>query len=73
MNSTDDVPITFREPSYALFDIDANAVLATEHGNLAVFSTRGMAELWASKSAKRIEIVTISIRRFPVLAREGGG
>lgn len=33
-------PITFEALSYALFDVDSNAVLTTHHGNLAIFSTK---------------------------------
>ena len=59
---TDD-PITFEALSYALFDVDQNAVLTTAHGNLAIFSTKGMAEIWARKSARNIKVVPVQITR----------
>jgi len=55
-------PITFTEPSYALFDVERNAVLTTAHGNLAIFSTLGMAQAWARSSSRRIEIIPVRIR-----------
>jgi hypothetical protein len=57
-----DVPVTFVEPSYALFDVDANGVLTTKHGSLAIFSTRGMADLWASRSARRVVVKPVYIK-----------
>lgn len=56
-----DPPITFIEPSFALFDLDANAVLMTQHGNLAIFNTRGMAEVWAKSSRKNVKVMTVTI------------
>ena len=46
MNET---PVTFREPSYALFDVKENAIRTTQYGNLAIFSVRAVAEQWAAK------------------------
>lgn len=60
MNET---PVTFREPSYALFDVDQNAVCTTEHGNLAIFSVQAMAELWASKTGRNIIVIPVRISR----------
>ena len=58
----DTTPITFTEPSYLLFDIDQNAVLTTQFGNLAIFTVKRMAEMWAQKSSKNIEVRTVRIR-----------
>lgn len=54
-------PVTFVEPSYVLFDKDLNAVLTTEHGNLAIFSTKGMADLWAARSRKNLAVRAVHI------------
>jgi hypothetical protein len=58
-----DTPVTFREDSNALFDVDQNAVCTTEHGNLAIFSVRAMAEIWATKTARNIIVVPVRIAR----------
>jgi len=57
----DEPPITFEALSYALFSLDDNAVLTTAHGNLAIFSTKGMAELWAKSSKRRIRVVPVQV------------
>lgn len=54
-------PVTFTEPCYLLFDIDQNAVLTTEFGNLAVWSTKGMADVWKSRSAKNLKVRAVRI------------
>jgi hypothetical protein len=54
-------PVTFVEPSYVLFDVEQNAVMTTVHGNLAVFSTEGMAKVWASRSLKKIKVMAVRI------------
>jgi hypothetical protein len=56
-----ETPVTFREASYALFSVEENAVMTTVHGNLAIFSTKGMADIWASHSAKKVEVRTVYI------------
>jgi len=56
-----DTPVTFTEPSYLLFDVDQNGALTTLHGNLAIFSTRSMADLWAYKSKKNIKVIPVRI------------
>jgi hypothetical protein len=56
-----ETPVTFREPSYALFDVEQNAVMTTAHGNLAIFSTKGMADVWARTSSKKVEVRTVYI------------
>lgn len=61
-DSTVEDPITFEALSFALFDIDQNAVLTTAHGNLAIFSTRAMAEVWARSSKRNIRIVPVQIQ-----------
>jgi hypothetical protein len=58
----DDTPITFTEPCYVLFDTTQNAVMTTIHGNLAIFSTRGMADLWAGRSEKPVEVIAVNVR-----------
>lgn len=58
----DKVPITFTEQSFALFDLEANAVLTTVYGNLAIFSTRAMALQWARTSKKRVEVRPVFIK-----------
>ena len=58
----DEQPITFVAPSYCLFDVDENAVLTTAYGNLAIFSTKGMAEVWARSSRKNIKVMPVQIQ-----------
>lgn len=60
-----DVPITFTESSWCLFDVEQNAVLMTKDGNLAIFNTQGMAETWARSSSRNI--VVREIRIHPVM------
>lgn len=55
-------PITWEAPSFALFDVEANAVVTTVYGNLAIFSTRVMAQQWARRSARQIKVVPVLIR-----------
>ena len=56
-------PITFTQPSWLLFDTNLNAALTTEFGNLAIFSTKGMAELWARGShSPHIVVRQVSIK-----------
>lgn len=57
-----DDPITFSAPSFALFDVDANGVLTTVHGNLAIFSTKAMAELWAKSSRRTLKVLPVLIQ-----------
>lgn len=59
--SKDEPAITFEALSYALFSVDDNAVLTTAHGNLAIFSTKGMAELWAKSSKRNIKVVPVQV------------
>lgn len=59
--SKDEPPITFEALSYALFSLDDNAVLTTAHGILAIFSTKGMAELWAKSSKRNIRVVAVQV------------
>ena len=37
-------PVTFREPSFVIYDIAEGAVRTTKWGSLAIFSTRTVAE-----------------------------
>ncbi|MEY4760641.1 MAG: hypothetical protein RLZZ200_497 [Pseudomonadota bacterium] len=57
-----DTPITFEALSYALFDVEQNAVLTTAHGSLAIFSTKGMAEAWVRSSRRNIRVVPVQIQ-----------
>lgn len=57
-----EIPVTFVERSFALFDVDQNAVLTTQFGNLAIFSPRGIAEQWAAKSSRKIEVRPVYIK-----------
>jgi hypothetical protein len=58
-----ETPITFTEPAWVLFDVDANAVMTAAHGNMAIFSTKGMAEIWAATvSDKNVEVREVSIK-----------
>ena len=59
--SDDLEPITFRALSFALFDTEANAVPMTEHGNLAIFSTRAMAARYAAAGGAAIKVVPVRI------------
>ena len=61
--SDKDEPITFLEPAYAIFDVGANAVRTTPYGNLAIFSTKGMAERWAASSAHNLKVIEVMISR----------
>jgi hypothetical protein len=54
-------PVTFRDPSYAIFDVAANAVRTAQWGNLAIFSTRLIAEQWAAKSGSHLRVVEVFI------------
>lgn len=56
--------ITFTAPSYALFDLTANGVLTTPHGNLAIFTVKSVAELWARNSKSRI-VAVVPVRIAP--------
>ena len=56
-----DSPITFRESSYALFDVKENAVRTTQFGNLAIFSVRAVAEQWAARCGDDVKVVEVSI------------
>lgn len=58
-----ETPITFTELSYALFDVDANAVLTTNIGNLAIYSTSGAAEAMARTSARNIVVIPVRIAK----------
>jgi hypothetical protein len=51
-----EIPVTFREKSYALFDVDNNGVCTTANGNLAIFSTLGIATAYALRTSKNIEV-----------------
>lgn len=56
-----ELPVTFREPSYVLFDADKNACLTTDHGNLAIFNVKTMAELWARASVRNLKVIAVNI------------
>lgn len=66
-----DTPVTFTERSYVLFDVESNAVMTTAHGNLAIFSTQGMADLWAAKSSKKVEVRAVYITPDRELSNNG--
>lgn len=53
---TTEIPITLREPCYGLFDVSRNAYMATEYGNLAIFSVKSMAELWKARAGPNIVV-----------------
>lgn len=57
-----ELPITFEALSYALMDVEQNAVLTTAHGNLAIWSTKGMAEAWARSSNRNLKVVPVRIQ-----------
>lgn len=57
-----ETPITFDAPSFALFDVENNAVLTTAFGNLAIFSTKGMAEACARSSKRNIRVLPVQIQ-----------
>ena len=61
MGNQSENPITFEALSYALFDVDENAVLTTVHGNLAIFSTKGMADVYARSSKRNLKVVPVQI------------
>ena len=54
-------PITFTAPSYAILNIDQNAVLTTRWGNLAIFSTRAVAEQVLRQTPGNLRIITVII------------
>lgn len=58
---SESTPITFVEPSYALLDVEHNAVISTEWGNLAIFSTPGVAENMAKMSVRRLKVIKVMI------------
>jgi hypothetical protein len=53
--------VTFRERSFAVVDADVPGVLTTEWGNLAIFSTEGMAQHWARQSNRNLTVVPVRI------------
>lgn len=61
MSTRTEDPITFEALSYALFDVTQNAVLTTVHGNLAIFSTKAMAEVYQRKTTRDIKVVPVQI------------
>lgn len=58
-----DIPITFTENCFALFDPQKNAVLTTNIGNLAIYNTKGIAESMARTSARNIIVIPVTIER----------
>ena len=63
-----DTPITFTHPCWAIFDPANNAVRMTQHGNLAIFNTRIVAEQMAATSG--LPLVVIEVRVTPVVRKE---
>ena len=57
-----DDPITFEAQSFALFDVEQNAVMMTGYGNLAIFNTRNVAQIWADRSGRNVRVVAVTIR-----------
>ena len=58
-------PITFHAPSFAIFDTERNGVCTTPLGNLAIFSTPGMAEIYRRKG----EQAGMKLKVIPVLIK----
>ena len=56
-----ETPITFEATSFAIFDIEANAVRTTKWGNLAIFSTRGVAQQTVDQLGSKCKIVPVKI------------
>lgn len=57
-----DTPVTFTDPAYAIFDVDANGVLTTIFGNLAIYSTKLAAEHMAGTSERKLIVRPVSIK-----------
>jgi len=66
MRVQEESPITFEAPSFALFDVEKNAVCTTAHGNLAIFSVKAMAEIWARKTPGNIAVIPVQIARASI-------
>lgn len=64
MIATVEAPITFKEPSYALFDVALNCVRTTNIGNLAIFSTRNVAEIAARQIGAHIKVIRVQVSRL---------
>jgi hypothetical protein len=41
--------------------LDLKAVLCTTHGNLAIYSTEAMAQVWVGKSSRNLKVLPIFI------------
>ena len=54
-------PVTFTQTSFALFDEEKKGVCMTAYGNLAIFTTRGIAEVVQRQSKRKIKIVEVHI------------
>jgi len=59
MNET---PITFEAPSFALFDVEQNAVRTTRWGNLAIFSVKSVAEQVAQQSGENLKVIPVWVK-----------
>jgi hypothetical protein len=58
-------PIAFVAQSFAVLDVELNAVISTRFGNLAIFSTRGVADHYAALSALagvRAKVVPVIVK-----------
>lgn len=61
----EDTPYTFQAPSFALLDEAQNAVLTTQWGSLAIFSTRAVAEQVADQhrvAYPKVKVVPVAIK-----------
>lgn len=74
-SQVDEIPITFREPCYALFREgggDTAGVLTTEYGNLAVFSVRSMADIYCQQARHAMPMFKIRVIEVHVSCKEFG-
>lgn len=51
--------VTFTEPCYVIFDVDAGMVRTTAFGHIAIFSTRNVAEAIRKQNAGNLEVIPV--------------
>lgn len=61
MSKTNEIPFTFTAPSFAILDVDQNAVITTQWGNLAIFNVKAVAEQVVKQSRRNLKIVAVMI------------
>lgn len=62
MSKTNEIPFTFTAPSFAILDVDQNAVITTQWGNLAIFNVKAVAEQVVKQSRRNLKVVAVIIQ-----------